>query len=99
MTSLKAIPKSLREKVRERDKACRICGKPLAEHEGHIHHIYGRYATIPDYLGIPLTPHNNHEYNLVLLCERCHERIHRIGMTQHQREKLIVENMERRKQV
>jgi len=87
---MKAIPESIRKRIIERDEGrCRICGAPGI----HIHHIYGRNAMIPAYLGIPFTPQNNHEYNLILLCAKCHERVHRIGMTQHEREKLIVANM------
>lgn len=89
---LKPIPKDVKERVVKRDNnICRICGKPGK----HIHHLYGRNATIPRYIGIPQTPHNNHEFNLITVCSECHERIHRKGMTQHEREKFIVENMKR----
>nr|DAV53539.1 MAG TPA: NinG recombination protein [Caudoviricetes sp.] len=57
------IPNSVRRIIYERDKHCRICG---AYQNLHIHHIIYRSQW-----------RNGHQpFNLILLCERCHRKVH-----------------------
>ena len=89
---MKDIPKEIREYVTHRDKVCRMCGKRLTD--SHIHHIYGRYSCIPDYLGVPPTPNSNHPFNLIRLCPVCHMEVHISGMMAGLREAFVKCNKE-----
>ena len=63
----KYIPPKINQKIRERDKVCKICGmKEKIGSDGdsnlHIHHI--------------LPNGESTEENLVLLCKSCHQAVH-----------------------
>jgi len=74
---MKRIPKVIRDYVYKRDRGrCRICQKQVPYEKAHIHHLYHRYAYIPDKFEIPLIKHNNHPYNLILVCPKCHRDLH-----------------------
>ncbi|MFW6173682.1 MAG: HNH endonuclease, partial [Elusimicrobiota bacterium] len=64
----------VRKKVRERDNdRCQICGKALESYEGHIHHLFRRNGILPEWTGLN---NENDIVNLILLCGKCHQRIH-----------------------
>lgn len=63
----KHIPHEIRQKIWERDKVCRVCGKENTfDSEGnsrlHIHHIDPKGESSED--------------NLILLCKYCHQTVH-----------------------
>jgi len=74
---MKSIPKELVNYIWNRDDhTCRLCGRRLSKGEGVIHHLWKRNEIIPQEIGIPRVPSNNHPLNLVFLCGPCHAKIH-----------------------
>ncbi len=63
--------KQIAQKIRDRDKVCRRCGKGEFENKTklHVHHI------IPfRYYGVKRRNEAHREENLICLCKRCHKK-------------------------
>ena len=90
---MKPIPEVIRKYVLKRDKyRCRYCGASVTSRTAHIHHLFPRYVTIPAYLQIPWIPRNNHPWNLLTLCRRCHSYAHTKHFDKSMIERFIEEN-------
>jgi len=56
-------------------QTCTVCGKKEKNEDYHVHHIH--YQKDADEHGYIKTFHKNQLSNLVLLCESCHDKVHR----------------------
>ena len=93
---MKEIPKIIRNFIIRRDRGkCRTCGGAGE----HIHHIYSRKAEFPNNLRnisktLVIQNNNNQPENLLLLCPKCHNKLHN-GKMIINKEAYIKHNVER----
>lgn len=62
-----------RDRVRERDEVCQICGEDGSERRLHVHHIIP-VRTFREAEDVELEDAHALK-NLILLCDRCHVRV------------------------